>query len=186
MKKITQIFCALGLALTLFSCGKNTDYQDATSIAEFKNELIDKFGKDAYYTNIGIMNSKTGSVVNVSETSNPSSLKMSEWTKLQGTWKETAEISLEVSGDTNPAEFMFKLGEKVDLDLVGKLVEQSKQKVASEKNIKELYVKNIFINAPKNGNLDEMVYHIAIEPKNGGTTFTFFYHLDGSLKDFSY
>lgn len=185
MKKVTRLFCALGAAMVLFSC-KNTDYQDAATITELKNELQSKFGKEAYYTNISVTNSKTGSVVGVSQTSDPASLKMSDWTKVQGFWKETAEVSLEVSEGVNPADFMFKLGEKVDLDLVGKLIDQSKEKVISEKKIKDVFVKYIGINAPNDGDFSRMSYSINIEPKGGGTTFTFLYNLDGSLRNFSY
>lgn len=185
MKKITRLFCALGAAVVLFSC-KNTDYQDASTITELKNELQSKFGKEAYYTQISVTNSKTGSVVVVSQTSDPASLKMSDWTKLQGFWKETAEIALEVSEGVNPADFMFKLGEKVDLDLVGKLVDQSKEKVISEKKIKDVFVKHININAPNDGDFSRMFYYISIEPKGGGTTFTFYYDLQGNLTRFDY
>lgn len=177
------------IALTFVGCGnkKKTFAENASSIADVKEALIDKFGKDAYFTNIFVSDAESGSLLTATTTSDPSSLKMESWSCFQGNWKQDSEITLELSGDDVKAEdFMFQLdNDVVDFALLGKLVEQSKEKLTKEKNI-ETVTRKIFINAPDDGDFEDMTYYIINEPKSGGTSFSFHYKMDGTLEDFSY
>ena len=182
-----RLIYTLALSILLFSCGGNSSYEDKDSLLDLKEELISEFGDDAYYTNLAIMNSENGTVINVSQTDDPSSLKMSEWNYFNGDWNQNSEITLEISGDTKAEDFMFQLNDKVvDFEILGKAVEEAKEKIISEKKIEEVRVASILINAPKDGDFNSMEYYITINPKSGGTRFDFRYGMDGTLKDFDY
>ncbi len=183
MKKII-----LGLAtLAFIACGKTTKLgENASSINSAKEKLDDKFGKDAHYTSITITDTEHGSILAATVTENPSSLKMGDWAYFQNSWKQNSEITLELSEGSKAEDFMFQIKDGiVDFDLLGKLVEQSKEKVAKEKSI-DVVTELISINAPNNGDFEKMRYFITTIPENGGTTFKFWYKMDGSLENFDY
>ncbi|WP_299628278.1 hypothetical protein [uncultured Tenacibaculum sp.] len=186
MKNIAYI-----LALVVFvSCGKEKRFiESSETLMELKNVLADKFGKDAYYTSISISNSRTssGDIISVTQTENPASLKMGEWTYLQGNWAQNSEVTIELSGGSPAKDFMFQINDElIKLDLLGELIEKSKKKVKEEKKLEEVIVESIYMNAPSNGDFSTMEYYITIKPKNGGTSFDFWYKLDGTLRKFDY
>jgi len=183
MKKIIYI-----LILTAFcACGKSgATIESADALNQLKKELISKFGSDAHYTSLNILNSGGGSILNVSQTNDPSSLKMTEWSQVYGSWTQNSDITLEISGKAKAENFMFQLDKIVDFNVLGKSLEAAKKKVMEEKGIKEVAVKNILINAPNDGNFKSMKYFITLEPKTGGTSFDFFYNMDGTLDKFDY
>lgn len=188
IKMNKKMFLATAFAVTvLVSCNQgNKGYQDAESFSKLNTELTDKFGKDAYYTDFGVTNSDNGNIVTVTQTDKPSSLKMAQWSNVNGDWKQSAEVSLEVSPGAKAEDFMFQLGKTVKMDLLGKLVEQSKQKVISEKKINEVTVESVIIKAPNDGDFNSMRYFITIKPKQGGTSFNFWYKMDGTLDKFDF
>lgn len=183
MKKII-----LGLATLVFiACGKVIKLgENASSVNSAKEELNDKFGKDAYYTSISINDTEHGSILAATVTENPSSLKMGGWTYFQNSWKQNSEITLELSEGSEVEDFMFQIKDGiVNFDLLGKLVEQSKEKVAKEKSI-DVVTELISISAPNNGDFEKMKYYITTTPESGGTIFRFWYKMDGSLEKFDY
>ncbi len=148
--------------------------------------MISKFGAQAYYTKLSISNADYGSVVGVCQTNDPSSLKMAEWNYNDGSWKQISEVTLEISGGAKAEDFMFRLDKVIDFDVLSAAVKEAKQSIIKEKKIEEIRVKNIIINAPKNGDLNSMRYFISISPKAGGTDFQFWYKMDGTLDKFDY
>lgn len=174
------------LAVAFISCGKKKAYDNADALGKLKTELVDKFGKDAHYTNFNVINDENGTVVSVTVTKDPSSLKMEQWTSVNGSWKQNSEVTLEISGSAKAEEFMFKLDKIMDIDLLAKCVEEAKKKVVAEKKIAEVSVNTIGMNAPSDGNFNTTKYFITIKPKQGGTSFNFWYNLDGTLDKFDY
>lgn len=179
------------LAIVIFvSCGKEKKFtENADTFKELKTVLTDKFGKDAYYTSITLSNSGTssGDILSVTQTEDPASLKMGEWNYFQGKWTQSSEVTLELSPGSQAKDFMFQLNESiVKFDLLGELLKKSKEKVIQEKKIEDVIVSSIYINAPSNGDFKEMEYYLTIKPKNGGTSFDFWYMLDGTLRKFDY
>ncbi len=182
MKKITYI---LILSL-IIACGKKKDFtKNAASIKDLKQELINKFGKEAFYTELAVINNENGITVKANTTKDPSSLKMESWNYFNGAWNQTAKITLELSGDSKAADYMYKLNrEIVNFDLLGKLVEQSKNKVIEEKKIKEVFINSIFINAPNDGDFNNMEYYLTVISESDGASFNFWYKMDGTLRKF--
>lgn len=170
----------------LCSCGGKY-YEDKESLMELKEELDSQFGKDAYYTQLFILDKghDKGSMISVRQTNDPSSLKMRDWTK-DGVWQQTSDVTLELPEGEKAEDYMFQLGKQVKFDIMGQMLEDAKNKVIEEKGMKDIRVKSITIAAPDDGDFESMVCSIDIEPKSGGTTFSFMYNMDGTLKDFSY
>lgn len=183
MKKTLYII----LTVILVSCGRNNlKFDDRASLETLKKELNSKFGDNAFYTNLSIVNSDIGGIVSVSQTDTPSSLKMSDWSYVQGKWQQKTEITLEVSGNAKAEDFMFQLHKTLDFNTLINVVEASKKRVIEEKKIKKIKVELISISAPDNGDFKSMKYYITIKPKQGGTQFSFWYNMDGSLDKFDY
>lgn len=183
MKKLIYVL----FTVILISCGKGkSTFEDRASLEDLKKELISKFGENAFYTSLSITNSDHGGIVTVSQTNDPSSLKMSDWHYFQDKWEQKSEITLEISGGAKAEDFMFQLNKIVNFDTLIKVVEASKKKVIEEKKIKDVKVELISINAPNNGDFNSMEYYITIKPKQGGTQFSFWYNMDGSLRKFDY
>ena len=175
------------MALSLISCGGGGQPANAEGFGAIQDELNDKFGEDAYYTDLKILYVKSfGSVINTTVTEDPESLKMGEWNLTKGSWNQESEITLEVSDGSKAADFMFQLDDTVNLSKLGALVEKSIEQLKTEKNIENPVLSIAFIKFPKNGDMAKTEYAITLEPENGGTSFSFYYTLDGELRKMDY
>jgi citrate lyase gamma subunit len=184
-KSLSYQLAFLFAALLMTSCAKNFT-QDAAGFEEIQNELKSKFGENAYYTNFTVTYDKTvGTIILVTETSDPESLKLEEWQYMRGAWEQRSDVTLEVS-DGKSNDFMYQLSGKFDLKKIGDLIEQSVKKLADEKKIDNAKVKIVSMNTPDNDSAEHTKILIALEPANGGTSFSFFYDLDGNLLSFNY
>lgn len=185
----TKLLVALLIAMTLMACGNETSKQsaDAEGFEVIENELKNKFGKDAYYTDLSIMYDKSiGNMVVVTVTENPESLKMGQWNLSQDTWRQSSEISLQVPSGSKASDFMFQLNDKISLSKLGELVEKSTKQLITEKNLDNPTLSIANVKFPKNGDLSKAEYSINLEPEHGGTTFSFYYKLDGELIKMDY
>ncbi len=43
-----------------------------------------------------------------------------------------------------------------------------------------------FVKFPKDGDISKAEYSVSLKPENGGTTFRFYYTLDGELREMDY
>lgn len=188
MKSLKFTIAVLAI-FTLISCGGSTSKQaaNAEGFAAIEAELKSKFGDDAYFTKISITYDKSiGNMISVTATEDPESMKMGEWTLAQNNWNQTSELTLEVPEGTKAADFMYQLDEKINLTKLGELVEKSSQQLKDEKNLKNPTLYNAYINFPRRGGVSKMEYSINLKPENGGTTFSFYYKLDGELRKMDY
>lgn len=179
----------IGVIVTLISCGESINKQPANAkgFEIIENEIKNKFGEGAYFTDITIThNASIGNIIGVTVTEAPESLKMGQWNLTQGNWKQNSEISLEVPQGSKAADFMFQLNEKMNLSKLGELVEKSAKQLENEKNIKNPTLNMAFIKFPKNGDISKAEYVVMLQPENGGTTYTFNYKLDGNLIEMNY
>lgn len=182
--RINLFFAALAL-LGLTSCGGGvSNYtENAESILALEKDLKAEFG-DAYYTSINIMNNDAGNIINLTNTNDPASLSMKEWNYVSGAWSQISDVTLELSGGT-AEEFMFKLGDQVKFDVLGKIVEDAKKILKTEKEV-DAKISNILINAPDDGDFESMIYFLDLEPVTGGTSYDFQYTLSGELIKYDY
>jgi hypothetical protein len=184
MKKVT--FIAILSALTMASCGGSTEVANAEGFENLEKKIKDKFGKDAYYTKLSISNIKSlGNVINATVTEKPESLKMGEWILTSGKWNQTSEVTLEVPQGTKAADFMFQLGDKVNLTKLGDLVKNSLDALKKEKKIDPvLNLASVIF--PEDGDIKKAKYRVELKPKTGGTSFSYYYKLDGSFIEMDY
>jgi hypothetical protein len=179
------VLCAT--MLSFVSCGNRNYTQDGAGVEALGEDLQAKFGADAWYTELHLMYSDGQAVVTVTETDDPASLAMREWTWSGYTgWKQTSDVTLEITGDAAPEEFMFQLGKDVDMKLIGSLVEKSKTQLTAEKNIEKPRFERLSMSTPDDEDKSAMRIRIELQPENGGTDFNFSYNLAGELLDFDY
>ena len=182
-------FIAIVTLSSLMSCGGGTNKQpvNAKDFEAIEKEIKSEFGDDAYYTELKILYIKgIGITVSTTVTDDPESLKMGQWDFAQSSWSQRSEVSLEVPNGTKAADFMFQLNENINLSKLGELVEQSKKQLTAEKNLENPILSNAFIKFPKNGDISKTEYAISLKPENGGTTFSFYYKLNGELIKMDY
>jgi hypothetical protein len=189
MKTIKSILVLTCLAI-MTSCGGGTNSHPATAngFDSIEQDLKDKFGDNAYYTDLNISYDKSvGNMISLTVTEKPESLKMGAYVYSSHTnWQQNSEITLEVPDGTAAKDFMFQLNDKINLKKLGELVEVSGKKLTAEKDIENPAFEMAFVKFPKNGDITEAEYVVKLEPENGGTSFSFFYKLDGELIKMNY
>ena len=187
MKTKTLLLSAI-TALTLVSCGSGgNEAANAEGFSQIESQLKDEFGAQAYYTDISILNIEgLGNVVSTTVTAEPESMEMGEWKQTQGSWEQTAEVTIEVPEGMKAADYMFQLGGEISLKKLGELVEKSKADLTKEKNIQNPHLNLANVTYPNTGDASKLQYVINLEPENGGTSFSYIYSMDGELIDMNY
>lgn len=179
----------LMIAITLVSCGGDAAKQPASAdgFAGIEKELKSEFGDDAHYTELTIIyNESIGNSISTTVTDAPESLKMGQWTYSLGNWNQTSEVTLEIPEGTKAVDFMFQLDEKISLVQLGELIEKSSEQLKTEKDIDNPRLEMASVKYPKNGDVNDAQYIVKLQPKNGGTSFTFSYQMDGTLIEMDY
>ncbi|MEB2782829.1 hypothetical protein U3A58_20780 [Algoriphagus sp. C2-6-M1] len=188
MKNHIVLF-ALVLIVLVSGCGGNPSDQEATEegFLKIQDALKEKFGNKAFYTELNISYYEAiGMVIGVTVTNEPESLEMGQWSLSQNSWTQTSEISLEVPEGMQASDYMFQLGDPIDLGLLGRLIEESKDNLESEKDIPKPAFQLAWVKIPKDGVRSKIEYLVKLQPENGGTTFTYNYNLNGELIDLFY
>lgn len=195
MKNRKSNFDRLGMLLlillthVLISCegGASKQPANAAGFATIEKEINDKFGKNAYFTDLNVTFIEgIGNSISATVTESPESLKMGQWNFSQNTWTLQSEVTIEVPVDSQAKDFMFQLDDKINLSKLGGLIEQSMQKLKNEKDIKNPKLSIASINFPDDGDVSKANYSINLKPENGGTTFSFYYKLNGELEKMDY
>lgn len=182
-------FVVMILVKLVTSCSNSSSNQPVTKVGftEIENELVSKFGKDAYYTDLTVTyNASIGNIIGITVTEDPESLKMGQWNLTQDTWQQNSEIILEVPVGTKASDYMFQLDEILNLSTLGGLVEKSVEKLKEEKNLKNPTLSTARVYFPDNGDISKAEYFVNLQPENGGTTFRFRYNLQGDLITMNY
>ena len=175
---------------SVFSCGgvKINQPANAEGFSEIEQDLNDKFGSDAFYTDLNISyDTSAGNMLSLTVTDAPESLKMGTYVFSQHTsWQQNSEVTLEVPEGTKAADFMFQLNDKINLKKLGELVELSSKNLTEEKDIDNPAFEMAFIKFPNNGDMQKAEYVVKLEPEHGGTSFTYSYTLNGELIKMDY
>ncbi|NML24099.1 hypothetical protein HHL16_24690 [Pseudoflavitalea sp. G-6-1-2] len=188
-KKTLQLSLMLALCITAFtSCdyfgGGGRKYETADGVASLVSDLKSEFGKDAWYTDINFSYHKsTGTSTSATGTKDPASKKMIEKTRLKGTWKDNSEITLSLTGDAKPEDFMFTLTELGDLKKLPDMIKLAVDKIKKEKNF-DVVATNITVHSPDRlkENSEKFSYLLSLQPENGGTSFSVIFDQKGDFK----
>ncbi len=184
MKTIKNTLILVAACLVIFSCGNSITNQEATpeGFSTIEKEIKAQFGDQAYFTDLVIAYDKSaGNMVSTTVTKEPESLKMGEWTCIQGAWKQTSEVTLEISEGNKAADFMFQLNDNINLSKLGELIVESKKRLTEEKDIENPTLDMALVKYPDNGDISKAEYSVMLEPENGGTTFSFYYKINGEF-----
>ncbi len=189
MRNLKLVLVTFIISLTILSCGGESKKAtvSADGFGKIGKSIKSKFGNDAYFTKMTISNNEAiGDIITLTVSENPESLKMGDWTQMQGKWTQNSEITIELPQNTKAKDFMYQLNDQLNLITLGKLVEKSIEHVKAEKGLKKPKLEMAMIKFPKNGDLAKTNYYISLQPEHGGTSFHYLYALDGKLLDFSY
>lgn len=190
MKKHTihLLLAACLLAFAACQSGDSKAFETPEGVADAVSDLQDEFGTAASYTNVLLAYHKgIGNTLSATGTKDPASKKMLSKQKVNGMWKDLSEVTLEIEGDAQPADFMFTLQDLDHLKKLPGMIKQSVDKIKKEKNF-EVVAESVNINAPSRikGPDDKLRYLINCAPPNGGTSFTVIFDHNGNFQTMVY
>jgi hypothetical protein len=158
MKMLKSILVLTYLAM-ITSCDGGTNSHPATvnGFDSIEQDLKDKFGMNAYYTDLNISYDKSvENMLSLTVTEEPESLKMGAYVYSNHTdWQQNSEITLEVPDGTSAKDFMFQLNDTINLKKLGELIEVSGKKLIAEKDIENPAFEMAFIKFPKNADISQ-------------------------------
>ncbi len=185
---MNKLILLLGIVTALFlqSCGKSYTH-DAPGIKELNQDLKEKFGADAWYTNVSYSvspDNKNIYVVSADQTDNPESLMQERWLKEGNTWQKIAKVNLDIQNGA-PRDYMFQLDQGgISLETLGQLITDTRDSLQKEKGLTELKLKIAIVatsNIVLNKN-DRYSYTVIFEdPENNSYSAT--YDLNGKIKN---
>jgi len=174
-------FLWLSLLVVITSCKSGFEY-NKTGFAKLEKEIVSKFGPDAYYTDVQAVNSEDGSMVMVSVTKDPASLKQQQWLLYPGgEWEQQADVSFTVEGGT-PESYMFRLGREASASQLGSLLEQSTATLQQEQHITqpEFIKAAIRSDHKRTSKEDGIFYYVTLRDPGTQKDFLFKYDLKGT------
>ncbi|MGD1840992.1 MAG: hypothetical protein ACFB0B_08870 [Thermonemataceae bacterium] len=192
MKQKSRIFNTLftfvASLFLLSACGDSAALTENTQ--DIEKIITDKFGQDLHFTEFRISNGKgpRGKVVSsmgMTLTTDPSSLEAESWNYSDGNWEQISEVTLEMSGDAKPEDFMLSLDE-LALPKLQEMINHAKTHLTKEKNIENPFVTSLSISTPNRAPKNESQFLIFLQPENGGTSFNLSYTLEGEFKEMDY
>lgn len=185
MLSIRNLFIVAVSCLTLVSCGSGGGSSE--SFSSVKATIEDKFGADAFFTELSVTyNEAIGYIINVMTTNDPESNKMAEWTYSNGDWTQTSDVTLEIPDGYKGEDFMYQLKGYITIEKLEKLIEDAKSHLAKEKGIEKSKLVLAAIKYPEVAEGAEAEFIINLQPETGGTTFSFSYDLDGELMEMDF
>jgi len=186
MNKLMLLLSGLIVTLFLQSCGKSYTH-DAAGMKMLNQDLIEKFGADAWYTNVSYSvspDNKNIYVVSADLTDNPESLTQDRWLKEDNTWQKVAKVNLDIQNGA-ARDYMFQLDRgHISLETLGKLITDTRTTLEKEKSLTGLKLR-IAIVATSNVVLSQQErfsYTVILEDEEGNT-YSATYDLDGKVRN---
>lgn len=169
----------------LASCNETYTF-DKAGMEKVNQKVVEKFGKDAWYTTVSYAASPDNEnvyVISADKCDDPATLMQERWVCQGSDWEKLANVNLDIKNG-EAQDYMFQLDKNdVSLAKLGELISQSKSELAKEKNIPDAKLKialvatnNIVIQKE-----DRITYTIIWKDKNN-QTYSYTYSLDGKLK----
>lgn len=184
MANLRTLALGVFLLMTFSACRQSYTF-DAAGMQQISTELDEKFGTDAWYTAIILGLDGQHSKLIVEQTNDPASLTQRQWIKLGEDWQKSAEITIRLDGG-KPQDYMFQLGNEVDLALLGNLIADARHRI-EEKGVSDAKVRLASVNSSTKMNRKEegITYTVALKSPSANKDYSFIYNLDGSLKQFN-
>jgi hypothetical protein len=191
MKK--QVIGVMALIMVLlYSCksfnDREKDFETDDGISKIASSLDNEFGKNASYTDVTLSYAKgIGTTISATGTKDPTSVKLLSKQKVNGSWQNVSEVTLEIDGDARPADFMFTLNDVQNLKKVPEMIKTSIEKIKKEKNF-DVVAEHVSVKAPERINSadDKPEYNINLRPETGGTSFIMIFDSQGNFQKMVY
>lgn len=183
MKKIS-ILLLVTFSSLMISCKEGYNFE-AESLQKMSEDLKEKFSNDAWYTSIVIQGqNNTHNSIIVDITTDPNSLRQEQWAFQSGLWEKKSDISLLIQSG-QPTDYMFKIDQEINFLFVRKLIDESLNDLKEQENITDpLDVRLVTIkSSPEMNNKQEgILYTISIRNMDTDKSYSYVYHLNGTLK----
>ncbi len=171
-------FC-LGTLMFFISC-KPQFMQNEQGFEDLSKELIQKFGKDAYYTVINM--SATGDetmgysiFADVSKTAED--LRQERWVLDAGSWSSAGFVNMQIQ-DRQAGFYKFQLDKEIKLSMLGKLIVSSQLQFTQEGFGDQPILKLAQVNTNNTVSDEAKKYLFTIQLAQKGSTETHSYTYD--------
>lgn len=173
----TIIIAAASLCAFTYSC-KPPYTTDAAGMVELEKDLIEKFGKEAYYTYISYMKIDDNAYgVNVQVSQDKESIQQEIWLYDAGSWINTGPMTMQISAQT-PGFYKFQIGEDVSVQKLGALIDESIKTFKSENKGQNPIVTNAVLNSNNTVTDANTKYRYTVMLKDKDSTNTHSYTYD--------
>ena len=162
-------------------------FESEGGITSLIDDIKDNYGDTPAFNSILLSyDEDLGNLVVIQANNDITSNKLIEKQFLRGEWQDKSEITMELESG-KMEDFLFTLSE-VDLNKIPELVKDAKERVSKEKGIADIIATSVSVVMPSrvSNKLEDLDYSIAVEPKNGGTSFSLTYDLSGKFIDMRY
>jgi len=150
-----------------------------------EEDLISKFGADAYYTYISYLrlNDDNAYGVNVQVSDDKESAQQDIWLYEAGTWTNTGPMIMQISAQT-PGFYKFQLKKEVHLEQLGRLIEQSMDSFKVKYPDTEPILSNAVLNTNNTVTDAQTKFRYTVilkDKKNNEVMHSYTYGIDGQL-----
>lgn len=177
------IYCLAAIYLCVFASCNNKIEMNKPGLEKLNQELVSKYGADAYYTDLQLTLTAESEVsALITETKDPSSLKQEQWLRYGGgEWEKQADVIFSVEG-AEAKSFMFQLNKEVSLSTMADLLEKSKLQLEKEKQVKAPTFVSAVVSSKHQMNSKEtgIFYYITLLDKASPKDYRFVYDLKGN------
>lgn len=183
MKKSIFLVAVVSIVLTACGPGKDPVFESKEEMAKITEKIKKSFEPKAYFNSISFFYSpETYNMITVEGNSDNTSNTLWDRTLKSGMWETTTQVTMEISGDAKPEDFLFSLDD-VDLLKIPDLVADAKARAIKEKNITEAKVTAVIISTPMmlEDKASDLNFNITITPSDGGKDISVTYDLTGNF-----
>lgn len=180
----------LGLCFMLSSCKYKVAF-DTDGMQGLSEELIEKFGAGAWYSELSILNvSDDESAVQVKVTDNPNSLRAKSWLRQAEKWVPLDDVMLQFT-DNQPKNHLFQISDDSDqainLTTLIELIQASNERLNHEgiSNYKIHFASIQSAQLVKRSE-ERILYNISYWGKTNDISYSFVYDLNKRLIAFNH
>ena len=173
-----------GIALICSSCQHEFEH-NATGMKKLHEALDAEFGKDAYYTSVGLSaagDETQGYIVRVEKSPDKESIRNEIWIREGGMWMNGGVANMQIDART-AGYYKFQLGKEISLEQLGHLIDSSIVRFKNESHGTKPILKTAIVNTNNTVTDDVTKYRYTVILHESGKqeTHSYTYNRNGQF-----
>jgi hypothetical protein len=163
-------------------------YESENQFSKLVQDLNAKFSERAYYKTIMLTyDNIMGNTLLVKVLPNADSAKLQEWFYMNNKWEKKSDFETD-STLSQPTDKLFSINNEFDLLKLVDMVDLAKDKVKTEKNIKDVNCKTVSILMQNieasSRKMDNLIIQLTIESNDRKTSYELGFDFEGKFEGF--